>query len=93
MRLSRWHVKKRFCAISFDYADSILQNWKQHNVRTVNDVKLLDAQYQEAKAKKVSAGKAAIRTAKGTAAGGFANFSQRTYNYEELERELLSQIR
>jgi DnaD and phage-associated domain/DnaD and phage-associated domain len=83
----------RIHQISFDYADSILQNWKQHNVRTVNDVKLLDAQYQEAKAKKVSAGKAAIRTAKGTAAGGFANFSQRTYNYEELERELLSQIR
>ncbi len=83
----------RIHQISFDYADSILQNWKQHNVRTVNDVKLLDAQYQEAKAKKVSANKAAIRTAKGTAAGGFANFSQRTYNYEELERELLSQVR
>lgn len=42
----------RIHQISFDYADSILQNWKQHNVRTVNDVKLLDAQYQEAKAKK-----------------------------------------
>ncbi|MDE7313478.1 MAG: DnaD domain protein [Eubacterium sp.] len=83
----------RIHQISFDYADSILQNWKQHNVRTLNDVKLLDAQYQEAKAKKVSAGKAAVRTAKGTCAGGFANFSQRTYNYEELERELLSQAR
>lgn len=83
----------RIHQISFDYADSILQNWKQHNVRTVNDVRLLDAQYQEAKAKKASAGKAAMRTAKGTAATGFANFSQRTYNYEELERELLSQAR
>lgn len=83
----------RIHQISFDYADSILQNWKQHNVCTVNDVKLLDAQYQEAKAKKASVGKAAIRTVKGTTTGGFANFSQRTYNYEELERELLSQVR
>lgn len=78
---------------SFDYAHSILKSWKDQNVRTANDIRLLDAQYQEAKAKKFSTAKAAARTAKGTSAGGFANFSQRTYNYEELERELLSHVR
>lgn len=79
--------------ISFEYADSILLSWKRQNVRTLNDIKLLDAQYQEAKAKKITAGKTVARTAKGTIAGGFANFSQRTYNYDELERELLSHSR
>lgn len=79
--------------ISFEYADSILQSWKRQNVRTINDIKLLDAQYQEAKAKKITAKKTVARTAKGTIAGGFANFSQRTYNFEELERELLSHSR
>lgn len=38
--------------ISFEYADSILASWKRQNVRTLNDIKLLDVQYQEAKAKK-----------------------------------------
>lgn len=79
--------------ISYEYADSILKSWQSQNVRTLNDIKLLDAQYQEAKAKKITAGKTAARTAKGTIANGFANFSQRTYNYEELERELLAHRR
>lgn len=79
---------------SFSYANSILTNWRRQNVRTLNDIELLDAQYQEKKAKQISAGKtASARTAKGTLANGFANFTQRTYNYEELERELLSQVR
>jgi len=76
--------------ISYEYADSILKSWKNQNVRTLNDIKLLDAQYQEAKAKRITAGKAVARTAKGTVANSFTNFPQRTYNYEELERELLS---
>lgn len=80
--------------ISFEYADTILESWKQQNAHTLNDIRLLDAQYQEAKAKKYAAGKtAAVRTAKGTLAGGFANFTQRSYNYDELERELLSGVR
>lgn len=79
--------------ISYEYADSILKSWQSQNVRTLNDIKLLDAQYQEAKSKKLTAGKTAARTAKGTIVNGFANFSQRTYNYEELERELLSHRR
>ena len=79
--------------ISFEYADSILQSWKRQNARTLNDIRLLDAQYQEAKSRKITAQKAAVRTAKGTVAGGFANFSQRSYNFEELERELLSHTR
>lgn len=83
----------RIHQVSFDYAHTILKSWKDQNVRTLNDIHLLDAQYQEAKARKFSSSKTGTRTAKGTVAGGFANFSQRTYNYEELERELLSHVR
>lgn len=79
--------------ISYEYTDSILKSWQSQNAHTINDIKLLDAQYQEAKSKKITAGKAAARTAKGTMAGSFANFSQRTYNYDELERELLAHSR
>lgn len=80
--------------ISFEYADTILESWKQQNAHTLNDIRLLDAQYQEAKAKKYASAKtAAVRTAKGTLSGGFSNFTQRTYNYDELERELLSHAR
>lgn len=80
--------------ISFEYADTILNRWKQQNAHTINDIRLLDAQYHESKAKKLSAGKlAATRPAKGPGANGFSNFAQRSYNYEELERELLSNVR
>lgn len=79
--------------ISYEYTDSILKSWQSQNAHTINDIKLLDAQYQEAKSKKITAGKTVARTAKGTMAGSFANFSQRSYNYDELERELLSHSR
>lgn len=79
---------------SFSYANSILSNWQKHNVHTLNDVELIDAQYQEQKAKQMTTSKTACaRTAKGTMANSFANFTQRTYNFEELERELLSHVR
>lgn len=83
--------------ISFGYADTILESWKRQNARTLNDIRLLDAQYQEARARKSAPAEkskaASARTARGTLANGFSNFGQRTYNYDELERELLSHAR
>ena len=81
--------------VSFKYAHSILEGWHKQNARTLNDVKLLDAQYLEAKRRQMNAGKTAAvaHTANGTTRNGFANFKQRTYNYEKLERELLSNVR
>lgn len=81
--------------VSFKYAHSILEGWHKQNARTLNDVKLLDAQYLEAKRRQMIAGKTAAvaHTANGTTRNGFANFKQRTYNYEKLERELLSNVR
>lgn len=75
--------------ISFEYADTILGSWKKQNVCSLKDIELLDAQYQEAQ--KNAAGKTASRrTAKGTTVNRFSGFPQRTYDFEELEKELLT---
>ncbi len=77
--------------VSFSYAESILTGWKKQNVHTTKDVELLDSEHQKAQLKKFSAvKKASSRTARSAALNEYTNFPQRTYNYEELERQLLS---
>ena len=67
---------------SFQYADSILQRWRKNGVKTLADVKTLDA-IHETKAKETA-------TSKPVATNGFNNFStQRDYDYTALERDLL----
>ena len=67
---------------SFQYADSILQRWRKNGVKTLADVKTLDA-IHETKAKETAASKP-------VATNGFNNFStQRDYDYTALERDLL----
>lgn len=76
---------------SFGYTNKILQGWKAQNIRTINDVKLSDAQFKEANQKKYAAAKqAAVRTPKAGSASTFHNFTQRTYDYDKLEQELLT---
>lgn len=67
---------------SFQYADSILQRWRKNGVKTLADVKTLDA-IHETKAKETVASKP-------VATNSFNNFStQRDYDYAALERDLL----
>ena len=67
---------------SFQYADSILQRWLKNGVKTLADVKTLDA-IHETKAKETI-------TSKPVATNSFNNFStQRDYDYAALERDLL----
>lgn len=74
---------------SFEYADTILNNWHRNQVQTLNDVLKLDAAHQKSKA----AAKAS-ETAKRAASGNrFNNFPQRTYNYDQLEKQLLNTTR
>lgn len=79
---------------SFEYADTILTHWSESGVRHVADIERLDEQFRCTKATVKS-----ITSAKGSVSGNtkdvavpnkFNNFSQRTYNYSELEREILS---
>uniref|UniRef100_UPI00405706C7 DnaD domain protein n=1 Tax=Agathobacter sp. TaxID=2021311 RepID=UPI00405706C7 len=69
---------------SFEYADSILNNWKQKNVHNIKDVAALDAAHIKAKKASPAANSANVRH------NHFNNFNQRTYDYDELEKILLT---
>lgn len=74
---------------SFQYADKILSGWKDKNVRTLADVRLLDAQHQRQKLEKNAKKKAT--SPKQTASNRFNNFHQRQYDFNEYEKKLLNQ--
>lgn len=69
---------------SFEYADSILKSWKKHKVTSLQDVQALDALHQE---------KAAVtprRTDTPAKKNRFNDFTQRSYDTSQLEKELLN---
>lgn len=63
----------------FEYAEGILSSWRKENVRHKADIKRVDEQHQKQKAAPRSA-----------ANNKFNQFKQNTYNFEELEKELIS---
>lgn len=71
---------------SFEYADSILQNWRVKNVQTRNDVTSLDALFH----KEQSFQKASAVRPKATPAKNMNNFERRSYDMDSLERRLLN---
>ncbi len=71
---------------SFEYTDSILSNWHKKQIKSLSDIAKLDAEHQSKK-------KAASQTTGATAAASknkFNNFTQRSYDYEQLEKLLLT---
>ena len=72
---------------SFPYADSILKRWKDKNIRTLEDVRLQDAQHQKRKLEKAVAKPA---QPKSSAPNRFNNFHQRDYDFAEYEKKLLN---
>ncbi len=69
---------------SFQYADRILSKWHKSGVKSLDDIKKLDVQrIQEQK-------KAAPQPQK-QVSNRFNNFTQREYDYNKLERQLLNQ--
>ena len=69
--------------VSFEYADSILKNWKKQKVTSLQDVQALDALHQE------KAAKAPKRTETAAKKNRFNDFPQRSYDTSQLEKELL----
>jgi len=65
----------------FEYAESILSSWRQQNVHHKSDISRVDGMYQQRK-KTTSAPK--------PAGNRFNQFAQNSYDFEELEKELLS---
>lgn len=64
----------------FEYAEGILSSWKKENVHRKSDIQRIDELYQKRRQTK-SAGSGSNR---------FNQFSQRDYDFEELEAKLLS---
>lgn len=65
----------------FEYADSILTSWHKANVRQLSDIKNADAAYQRSKT---------VLQPSRTAANKFNQFQQNSYDFSELEKEILS---
>ncbi len=65
----------------FEYADKILSSWFESSVHHKSDIQALDASFASAsKPRKVS----------NQGAGAFKQYSQRNYDFDELEKQLLS---
>lgn len=72
---------------SFEYTDRILSNWKASGITTPEAVASADSEHQ--KKKKASTAAAASANRSGSK-NKFTNFDQRSYDYEELEKMLLT---
>lgn len=75
---------KKIHTPSFQYTDSILKRWHSKSVKTLADLAPLDEQHQKLKA---SVSKPRTKTIE---SNKFNNFHQRSYDYEQLERQLLN---
>lgn len=65
----------------FPYANQILISWKAANVRTLADITALDSTYQKTRA--------AASPGRGVSNNKFNDMMQNTYDFSELEKELL----
>lgn len=68
---------------SLQYADRILQSWKEAGVHTLNDVQRLDLAHEQSKTEKNT-------HKKSKDSNRFSNFEQRSYDYTSLESQLLN---
>ncbi len=64
----------------FEYTEGILSNWKKENVKRKSDIQRIDELYQKRKQQKSTT----------SANNRFNQFSQRDYDFAELEAKLLS---
>ncbi len=69
---------------SFEYADTILTNWHNNNVHTLKDIATLDEVFSKSKRP------AATTPSTTTKRNKFNNFEQRSYDYDKLEKVLLT---
>ncbi len=76
---------------SFEYADSILSNWKEAGVKELKDIDKLDAAHSMKRSKKAARPAPSGRTnGAASQSSDFNNFSQRKYDYAELEKDALT---
>ncbi len=71
---------------NFQYADKILSEWYRQKVRSLEDIEAIDQKRQQDKSARKKE-----QSRQKTAPNRFNNFSQREYDYGELEKKLLGQ--
>ena len=69
---------------SFQYTDKILRDWKEKSVRSINDIKILDAEHKKRKLEKTG------KKQQPSSPNRFNNFQQRNYDFSEYEKRLLN---
>lgn len=69
---------------SFEYADTILTNWHNQNVHTMKDIATLDEAFNKSKRTNAPTPTATTKHNK------FNNFEQRVYDFDKLEKMLLT---
>lgn len=67
----------------FEYADSILNSWKKKQVHQKADIQSLDEAYAKSK-------NSSFRSNSSASPRGFNQFPQRSYDFDALEKEILS---
>ncbi|MDD4369974.1 MAG: DnaD domain protein [Anaerostipes sp.] len=65
---------------SFKYANSILKRWKDNQVHTLNDVKTFESKHKP------------TQTKKNQGNNQFHNFTQRDYDFDDLEKRYIQKI-
>lgn len=70
---------------SFQYADGILNSWRKKQVKSLEDIRALDLEHLQNQERQ------AARRARPQTPNRFNNFTQRDYDYSELEKQLLKQ--
>lgn len=69
---------------SFEYTDSILRKWLASDIHHLADLKRLDAAHEQSAADRKNHSRPAVKNK-------FNNFEGRSYDYDSLEKQLLSQ--
>lgn len=73
---------------SFEYANKILRQWNKNGVSSLDDVKRLDQLRTEEQQRRAEQKKTDPQPAK-SSGNRFNNFTQREYDYSQLEKQLL----
>ncbi|MBQ8306425.1 MAG: DnaD domain protein [Blautia sp.] len=72
---------------SFPYADGILRDWKKQNVRTPEDIRVLDEEHQKKQKQRQTAASPSRNPSPGNR---FNNFKQRKYDFDKFEQRMLA---
>ncbi|MCC8103537.1 MAG: DnaD domain protein [Clostridiales bacterium] len=76
---------------NFQYADKILSEWHTAGIHSMKEIEAADLKWEQEQSAKKNARKAAQNGRHSVSTGRFNNFTQREYNYDNLEKKLFGQ--